>query len=1382
MPQTEYTYKLKLRGDQAVGAAREFKTALQAELSNVKVQMQVDMTSARTQAQRVAAVTSRASMQQWDRDLQQYQGRLQRLAPETFGGPMSAMFKAQQAEYQRLQGALPFEDAMKLADPATKATKEFKALTDQVERAQAATMKMGVSVDEWQKMSTQGGQFGGMASWAQRWGTGIQAAQRRWWGVRGMGYQAQALGRGAMMAGAAGLGGGALATREYLKYAEPMNRAARNLELNAEMTEYLDQALRELAGTASAFDPRTQAEGLYIWAAATGEIVDSQQELDAVLQRTAQVQKLSKLGMVEMGTAVEAVTDIQSQYQMSIESTQMVVDTMIKVAAVSKAEVTDLAEAFKYVGGRANMANTSFVETSAALQIMSQWGIRASMAGRGLARLFENLIAPSSAARTEMDALFTDVFGRTDVLVTAEGQFVGLSKAIDILAEATENLTDVERSEFIARITTQNAARALIPLVETQIAAREREIDAMQGYANIIKGVAGEHEQALQQMMRENYGFEISLKSATETGIDQMTQYMESASGAADMIKASWAGAVTTIGAVVAKEALPMVQGLVGGLHEISGWAEAHPWAVEAIMQGAGLLIVVGGLAQALGMGVRLYADAMVIKTAGDMLDAADNEVGAALIQLEASANQLQAAGLQVSASTAAKVAAGPGAAVAGGGAAGWLMGALRAAFPVLLAMIAGDISIRLLTGKGTYDLMTTGAERRQGIGEAETMAPMLGRQGIAVRIDQLTKEQEELQRWLTASRIHPRRYGEPESRWTGTREELEKAKAEIPPSLRVLGTASAELIANELAIVMGALERYIQLLHKYDAILDESADSATDWISKHGPAAEAQYLEGLPGRVMGIYPNLERYYGLADAMKVYGDSLGYAAKQARTFHDEMSRQEDVLDRIAEAFGGDVERAGIYGRPVGIGVRVARYDPIQAALRMVGDFKPTQEELAILAGRTAEQAKGRITSMAVETDWPGMEKWAARTYGEFQGGLLEALSLDKIEDLSQQQVEVMVQAYIEGFFDIRQAGIDMLNALTEHSASAWSTVLGYTDVLTEQQALKFADDWDAAYSETESLYKDSDDRVLEYHLMVLDEGQQAELQTIRETITEGGRLRKAAMKDAQREWENLQKGFRGMVKAALAPTEVTPEDVWATGAGMYKDKWDEPMRQIRSAIYDPTSDFRGMVPAEVFEMDAAGQKEWLEQFEVEYYAGMKPELINWPAFLDELQRDIDLKAGEEGLIDLAMQKAAEGGIDISREDVQAALGFRSPFIDAYFGGATPSQAGQQLSTSIDSAMEQIRFDKDALEGPSTQFATVFFAGIKTELADMDLTAAIAGIFSTDLSENQGAGTPAYDFGTSFAHEIFNGMLDEMETLELIDKIVNIVLRVLRGTT
>ena len=506
---------------------------------------------------------------------------------------------------------------IKLDEAQLKAVEsKLQQLAQISKRAQMAVRQAGgESISQWQQLSR-----------FDRFFKSIGEAYSETWGMRRFGYEMQGRGRGMMFTGAAGLGGLALAANQYRDTAESMEAAARILELNADNTEYLDEQLRGLTGTLSYMKPQEFGDMMYYWAAATGATAQSQEELNTVLRQGLDVQKLVKLGRIDEAQATETVTDILSQYKMNVAETGSVVATLVKVASVSKAEVGDLGEAFKYVGARADDFNVSFGETAATLQVLSASGMRGSLAGRGLARLLENLVAPSKEAKKVMD----DTFG-ADAFVNAEGQFVGIAKAVEIMADSMANMADAERNATVAMITTQNAARVLTPLLSYQLLARKENINAIEEEMKLNEGLRDSGTETYMQLREELFGYQSSYQSAMETLEDYWDNYTNSLTGRADQAEAAWTAALESIGKATMTSALPFLETLADLMGEVSKTIDKNPDIVKFAMFGAAGLVGIGGLISALGKGVVMYADYKLIAAANANMRSADQHVSAAL-------------------------------------------------------------------------------------------------------------------------------------------------------------------------------------------------------------------------------------------------------------------------------------------------------------------------------------------------------------------------------------------------------------------------------------------------------------------------------------------------------------------------------------------------------------------------------------------------------------------------------------------------------------------------------------------------------------------------------------------------------------------------------
>jgi len=112
-------------------------------------------------------------------------------------------------------------------------------------------------------------------------------------GVHSLLGDIQGIGRSMQFAGTALTGSLALAGRSYLELATETDRASRSLMLNRDLTNELRREVIDLAGDLALLDPQAMAEGITIWAQATGQAVESSNDLRRVLEQTIPVQQLA---------------------------------------------------------------------------------------------------------------------------------------------------------------------------------------------------------------------------------------------------------------------------------------------------------------------------------------------------------------------------------------------------------------------------------------------------------------------------------------------------------------------------------------------------------------------------------------------------------------------------------------------------------------------------------------------------------------------------------------------------------------------------------------------------------------------------------------------------------------------------------------------------------------------------------------------------------------------------------------------------------------------------------------------------------------------------------------------------------------------------------
>ena len=445
----------------------------------------------------------------------------------------------------------------------------------------------------------------GIMTFLQQFSQGLNQATMQYFGLRRLGYGFQSVGRGMERWGQGVIGQLSNASQAYLVFNKAATLAATAMELPIELQDELEEALRNTASALGTFSASEVAEGMRLWAAGTGQVVDTQEKLHAILVTTTSVQKLAAMNGVELGQTMATVGSILAEYGLEIEDVGAVTGVLNFVAAKTFANVNDVGAAFKMVGPVAASMGVSFTETAAALGLLSDANIKGSMAGRALRQLFLSLLDPTAATNEQMNELLgtnKELAESWKKLVFPKGEFIGLAKFIDLLAASTENFTQLQRNEALAVMATANELPSLITLVNAQIEARKEGINVLAVFEKSMLGVVDAETEAADALA----GLDMGSTGAADLFEKQWNQIADSAANQADRVKQRWAAAMMGVGEATTGIALGPIEALVGVLENISAFVEKHPSiagaagvaAIAAVVSGK-LLVTVGTIANA---------------------------------------------------------------------------------------------------------------------------------------------------------------------------------------------------------------------------------------------------------------------------------------------------------------------------------------------------------------------------------------------------------------------------------------------------------------------------------------------------------------------------------------------------------------------------------------------------------------------------------------------------------------------------------------------------------------------------------------------------------------------------------------------------------------
>lgn len=605
MPTSSYTFKVLLDGREAIASAKRIRAELQRELSQ-GIDLRQQMTAVDTQAQRTAQ-----QIELMGRELRgatQESGRLEvdlRHADDATRSLITSFYRGEMSARQ-------LEQALQGGGQA-------------VEETRQKVKWLGRDLQEVAQMGR-----------LDRLGAAMTAAARETYGLRTLAGGVGRMGMGMMATGAAITGPAVLASKRYVEYTRDVARSTRAMGLAREESEALRQELIRQSETLGMVSPEEMAEGLYQWVTGVGATAQSYEELQQIIKDTIPIQEMAYLQGIDLATATEFTAGIMGEFGLAVSETERVVDVLDATADRTFAQVTDLGEAFKMVGPIAHQLGISVEETAAAFGILSDANIKGTRAGRAMRQM---LIGLTKTSKKE-DEILNKILHRNEALGESwkdlafrGGQFVGIAEWVDLLAAATENLTQEERAAALATIATANELPALTHLVESQIEARQHGVNVIRAEAKILDGVIDSEAEAYARFVEETTGNIMSLDSAHETHARKVEGLTEEEGYQIDQLTRKWDAAMLHLGAAVMEMALPAVEELTRLLGEIAEFVEKHPETVQAAVATGGILAGLGILTKVASSGIRLYADVSLLKTAVQMVKASDAMLEAAGLQ-----------------------------------------------------------------------------------------------------------------------------------------------------------------------------------------------------------------------------------------------------------------------------------------------------------------------------------------------------------------------------------------------------------------------------------------------------------------------------------------------------------------------------------------------------------------------------------------------------------------------------------------------------------------------------------------------------------------------------------------------------------------------------
>lgn len=249
----------------------------------------------------------------------------------------------------------------------------------------------------------------------------------------GLGHVAGANGPSAIMAG---IGISAVETGADFEKAMARVKALTNTT-GDEFKSLKDEALR--LGTVTEFSSVRAAEGMM-------KLAQAGYKTQQIMASLAPTMRMATAGNISLEQAADLVTSAQLEFRMGMGDFGKIADVFSYATSNAKTTMDQLGDALKFAAPTARTAGLSLEETTAAIMMLSQAGIRGTEAGTMLRNMLKKTADVSAEAR-EMMELYGITFQDS-----VTGKFIGFERTFNLIQSKVSGYGEQAVNEFIGKV------------------------------------------------------------------------------------------------------------------------------------------------------------------------------------------------------------------------------------------------------------------------------------------------------------------------------------------------------------------------------------------------------------------------------------------------------------------------------------------------------------------------------------------------------------------------------------------------------------------------------------------------------------------------------------------------------------------------------------------------------------------------------------------------------------------------------------------------------------------------------------------------------------------------------------------------------------------
>lgn len=293
-----------------------------------------------------------------------------------------------------------------------------------------------------------------MSAFANHLKSGLETAAKGFEAVEGVGKKAadvvMAAGKAFLAASSAMAGFSALAVKTGMEFDSTMSTVQALTGATGESLEELRQKAIQM-GNDTVFSASEAAEAMTYMGMAGWETGD-------ILNGLSGVMNLAAASGEDLATTADIVTDALTAFGMAADESGRFADVLAATATSANTDVGKMGETFKYVAPLAGALGYSIEDTSLAIGLMANSGIKASEAGTALRSTLTRLTKPTKESETAMKALGISA-------TYTDGSMKPLSFVLGELRNSFSGLTESEKANYAAMLAGQEAMSGLLAIV-----------------------------------------------------------------------------------------------------------------------------------------------------------------------------------------------------------------------------------------------------------------------------------------------------------------------------------------------------------------------------------------------------------------------------------------------------------------------------------------------------------------------------------------------------------------------------------------------------------------------------------------------------------------------------------------------------------------------------------------------------------------------------------------------------------------------------------------------------------------------------------------------------------------------------------------------------